>query len=284
MKGRHPATGLFGLVLGALCLMAGCAGPRPAERPLGLPPPVLSKKQREAHAEPEPLMGQHRVASGETLYRIAKQYGLSPEALARANGIDDPRSLVVGQELIIPGDEVPAASSGSTGPKAIPGLRPVTPSSHKPESPSRAAAPRASRNVRPTRVSSPYRGTLQWPLRGVLYGRFGRKGREPHDGIDLAAPAGTVVRTARAGRVVFAGEQRGYGLIVIVEHGPSLITLYAHNRDLRVRTGQGVREQQVIATVGESGKTSGPHLHFEVRQDGTPVDPLLYLGAFPPSS
>jgi lipoprotein NlpD len=126
-------------------------------------------------------------------------------------------------------------------------------------------------------------GPLQWPLRGVLYARFGRKGRSPHDGIDLAAPAGTPVRTAGEGSVLFAGPEQGYGLLVIVEHAHGLVTVYAHNRDLRVKTGQPVRDGQVIATVGESGKTSGPHLHFEVRQDGAPVDPLDFLGP-PPTS
>jgi lipoprotein NlpD len=124
-------------------------------------------------------------------------------------------------------------------------------------------------------------GTLQWPLRGVLYARFGKKGREPHDGIDLAAPAGTPVKTAGEGVVLFAGPQSGYGLIVVVGHERGLVTVYAHSRDLRVRTGQTVRPGQVIATVGESGKTSGPHLHFEVRVDGEPVDPVRFLGPVP---
>jgi murein DD-endopeptidase MepM/ murein hydrolase activator NlpD len=118
----------------------------------------------------------------------------------------------------------------------------------------------------------------------VLYARFGRKGKEPHDGIDLSAPAGTPVKTAAPGRVIYAGEQRGYGQIVIVEHGGGLVTIYAHNQDLRVKSAQLVRPGQVIATVGESGRTSGPHLHFEVRKDGTPVDPLEYLGSPPRSS
>jgi murein DD-endopeptidase MepM/ murein hydrolase activator NlpD len=122
---------------------------------------------------------------------------------------------------------------------------------------------------------------LDWPVRGLLYARFGKKGKEPHDGVDLAAPLGTPIKTAASGTVLYAGEQQGYGLIAIVQHDDDLITLYAHNRDLRVKTGQKVRKEQVIATVGESGKTSGPHLHFEVRKGGVPVDPLLYLGAVP---
>jgi len=91
------------------------------------------------------------------------------------------------------------------------------------------------------------------------------------------------VRTAAAGTVLYAGEQAGYGFIVLVEHAGGMVTLYAHNRDLRVRDGQEVRDGQVVATVGETGKTSGPHLHFEVRKGGLPVDPLLYLGLVPPA-
>jgi murein DD-endopeptidase MepM/ murein hydrolase activator NlpD len=124
-------------------------------------------------------------------------------------------------------------------------------------------------------------GDLKWPLRGVLYSRFGRNGREVHDGIDLAAPLGTPIKAARGGTVLYAGEQKGYGLIAIIEHANGLTTLYAHNRDLKVTTGQRVREGQVIATVGESGRTTGPHLHFEVRRDGVPVDPLDHLGPIP---
>ena len=145
------------------------------------------------------------------------------------------------------------------------------------------APPAAGRTAVAARgsIASAPAGVLQWPLRGVLYARFGKKGREPHDGIDLAAPAGTPVRTAGEGMVLFAGPQSGYGLIVVVGHEKGLVTVYAHSRDLRVRTGQNVRPGQVIATVGESGKTSGPHLHFEVRVEGEPVDPLRFLGPVP---
>lgn len=143
-----------------------------------------------------------------------------------------------------------------------------------------ALPPSSARSTPPPRPVA-RAGTLEWPLRGVLYARFGRKGKTPHDGIDLSAPAGTPVKTAGEGTVLFAGPQQGYGLLVIVEHAHGLVSVYAHNRDLRVRTGQALREGQVLATVGESGKTSGPHLHFEVRQDGEPIDPLPLLGPPP---
>jgi murein DD-endopeptidase MepM/ murein hydrolase activator NlpD len=245
---------------------------------------------REPHPEPELVSARHRVAPGETLYRIALAYNLSPEELAEANGIDDPRSLSVGQELVLPGVEPPVPVPPKGSQPAAPGkprdtreARDTREVRDTPPSGPRPTSPRPVVQKPPARPAPATRGTLDWPLKGVLYGRFGKKGREPHDGIDLAVPAGTPVKTAQEGEVLYAGEQRGYGLIIIVQHSERLITLYAHNQELRVRTGQKVRRGQVIATVGESGKTSGPQLHFEVRVDGKPVDPLDYLGTLPAS-
>lgn len=224
----------------------------------------------EPHAEPDLVMVTHQVQKGQTLYRIARTYGLTVEELMDANQLADPRELKAGETLVIPGAKEQKAVQVYDSPE--------------PEPPPRPATTPGAPEKRPPRVVSVGKGSgvLQWPLRGVLYARFGKKGREPHDGIDLAAPAGLPVKTAAPGTVLFAGEQKGYGLIVIVEHQGGLITLYAHNRDLRVKTGQKVREAQVVATVGDSGRTSGPHLHFEVRKDGVPVDPLDYLGPVPP--
>ncbi len=221
------------------------------------------------HREPELVLVTHRVEKGDTLYRIARAYGVSVEDVMVANRIEDPRELTIGEELVVPGAKE---------------RRPVEPRD-APEPRSTRALSRTEVEQRPPRTVRVGRkdGTLQWPLRGVLYARFGKKGAEPHDGIDLAAPAGTPVKTAGPGTVLFAGEQKGYGLIVIVEHDAGLITLYAHNRDLRVKTGQTLRAGQVVATVGDSGRTSGPHLHFEVRKSGVPVDPLEHLGPVPPA-
>ncbi len=264
-------------VLLALLGTTGCAvAPKaiahpPAAVSFEQPPPVL-EEPREPHPEPELISVRHTVAPGETMYRIARTYGLTVEELSKANGITDPRTLAVGQELIIPGFERPGPSASRGSVKS-----PVTVSSPASRAARPATQPASTRPVPETK------GMLDWPLRGVLYARFGKKGREPHDGIDLAAPTGTPVKTSQEGEVLYAGEQRGYGLIVIIRHSERLITLYAHNRDLRVKSGQKVRRGQVIATVGESGKTSGPQLHFEVRVDGKPVDPLDYLGPLPSS-
>jgi lipoprotein NlpD len=209
----------------------------------------------------------HRVEKGQTLYRIARTYKLSVDALMQANRIDDPRELKSGEELVIPGAHMPSAQV-------------VDADSPEPAPPARTVSVPERRQSQAVKVGTT-NGPLSWPLRGVLYARFGRKGKEPHDGIDLAGPAGAPVKTAAPGTTLYAGEQKGYGLIVIVEHGDGLVTLYAHNRDVRVKTGQKVREGQVVATVGDSGKTSGPHLHFEVRRDGVPIDPLSVLGPVP---
>nr|WP_224242908.1 M23 family metallopeptidase [Hyalangium gracile] len=320
MAGRRVSRAVLALllVLGA----TGCASSRAASRPEGREAPpspsevsaskpsapaasggaaALPISLRAGHPEPELVSVRHKVAPGETVFRIARKYGITVEELQAANGIKDPRSLSVGQELLIPTVEPElepsephlewdVAAAPSTSGEAS---RPATGGAGAPAVAGRVEMPPRPRvSSRPTssrpgkaasRPEPATKGMLDWPLRGVLYGRFGKKGREPHDGIDLAAPAGTPVKTAQEGTVLYAGEQRGYGLIVIVQHTNGLITLYAHNRDLRVKTGQTVRRSQVIATVGESGRTSGPHLHFEVRVDGKPVDPADYLGPLPAS-
>jgi lipoprotein NlpD len=232
----------------------------------------------DSHEEPELVQTTHTVAAGETLYRIAKTYGVSVEQLMLVNGIDDVKDLAIGTLLVIPDRNL----SNETDGLAREATASVT--DEKATEPSSASAARTTgpKEKRAPVIVGRTDGVLSWPLRGVIYARFGSKGKEPHDGIDLAAPAGTPVKTASPGTVMFSGEQKGYGLIVIVEHANQLITLYAHNRDLRVKTGQQVRAGQVVSTVGDSGRTSGPHLHFEVRQNGIPKDPLLFLGPVPP--
>ena len=266
------------LVLLLLLSTTGCAGVHRTGARAG---PVRTThsgptETREPHLELELASVHHTVVTGDTLFRIARAYGLSVEELAVANGLKAGGELVVGQELLIPGSE-------QTTPVAKEASSPREPNKEPAGTKSAASPARPGGKSAPARPVPETKGMLDWPLRGVLYARFGKKGREPHDGIDLAVPVGTPVKTAKEGEVLYAGEQRGYGLIVIVQHSEHLITLYAHNRDLRVKTGQKVERQQVLATVGESGKTSGPQLHFEVRVDGKPVDPLDYLGPLPSS-
>ena len=107
---------------------------------------------------------------------------------------------------------------------------------------------------------------------------FGARGARAHEGIDLPAPTGTPVLAAADGEVVYAGDGiRGYGNLVVLQHPGDLLTVYAHNSALFVAQGQRVRAGDRIAAVGQTGRATGPHLHFEVRQGQVPRDPMTYL-------
>ncbi|WP_071189549.1 M23 family metallopeptidase [Trichormus sp. NMC-1] len=116
-------------------------------------------------------------------------------------------------------------------------------------------------------TSSPF----GWRIHPILgYRRF-------HGGLDFAASYGSTIRAADSGTVIFAGWYGGYGKSLIIDHGKGITTLYAHCSELYVSEGQSVQKGQAIAAVGSTGLSTGPHLHFEVRRDGTPVDPANYL-------
>ena len=128
------------------------------------------------------------------------------------------------------------------------------------------------------KASSYGKGKLLWPVKGKVTSRFGRRGSRMHDGIDIAGKSGTPVRAAASGEVVYSDSRlSGYGKLVIVRHGRNLFTAYAHNKRNLVKKGARVKAGETIAMVGSTGRASGPHLHFEVRQGSTPVDPLAYL-------
>uniref|UniRef100_UPI003340FBBA M23 family metallopeptidase n=1 Tax=Castellaniella defragrans TaxID=75697 RepID=UPI003340FBBA len=100
-----------------------------------------------------------------------------------------------------------------------------------------------------------------------------------HEGLDFVAPRGAPIRAASGGLVLRAGTVRGYGKMVEIDHGNGLVTRYAHASSLAVRAGDLVRQGELIAHVGNTGQSTGPHLHFEVRMAGYPLDPTLFLGA-----
>jgi murein DD-endopeptidase MepM/ murein hydrolase activator NlpD len=120
-----------------------------------------------------------------------------------------------------------------------------------------------------------------WPLplesAAGLSSPFGARGVRHHDGVDLRSRHGDPIFAAREGTVRFSGSMRGYGLTVILDHGGSVTTLYAHASELHVRAGETVARGQVIAAVGATGNATGPHLHFEVAWAGVPIDPALLL-------
>ncbi|HXN87513.1 MAG TPA: M23 family metallopeptidase [Candidatus Binataceae bacterium] len=187
--------------------------------------------------------GSYTVRRGDTLHHIAEQYGVSVSSLMAANGITNPHDLQVGEVLSIPGSY---ASLGS-------GSYEDYSSEH------------------PTRI-------FAWPVdRGVISSGFGIRNGAMHEGVDIAAPVGTPVKAAEAGSVIYSGRLRGYGNVIIVRHDEHYVTVYAHNSANLVREGESVSRGQAIGYIGDSGRTTGANLHFEVRRDNTARNPLAYL-------
>jgi murein DD-endopeptidase MepM/ murein hydrolase activator NlpD len=133
--------------------------------------------------------------------------------------------------------------------------------------------------ARGTRAEVAFRGSgrFLWPSVGKITSPFGRRGREFHTGIDVAADRGTPIRASNSGTVTFAGRKGSYGNLVIINHGGGFETYYAHASSILVSVGDKVEKGQQIATVGTTGRTTGPHVHFEVRLNGNPQNPLSYL-------
>ena len=121
------------------------------------------------------------------------------------------------------------------------------------------------------------------PVDGVITSRFGRRTdpfhgkKRAHKGLDIAAPTGTPITPIRPGTVVSAGKRGGFGNVVIVDHGQGVTSLYAHCNELKVQKGDKVGRGDIIATVGSTGRSTGPHLHLEVHRDGSAVDPMAEL-------
>jgi lipoprotein NlpD len=254
---------LIGAALAAALLLAGCAH-RSAARMTAFP---LASAARSSDPAQPPSAGEgqggfHTVRAGETLYGIARAAGVPLAVLARENGIEDAAVLEEGRVIFIP-------ATGRQAPEA-----PVAQSDKRR---TRQPLGRIARAMPRMLDPAAHGAALSWPVRGVLFSAFGSRARDQHDGIDLAAPEGTPVLAAAPGTVLFAGEQRGYGKIVLVAHKGDVVTVYAHNSENLARAGDRVQEGAAIARVGRTGNATGPHLHFEVRVGSRPHDPLGFL-------
>ena len=126
-------------------------------------------------------------------------------------------------------------------------------------------------------TGAPSSSGLIWPVNGPVVSGYGMRWGRMHEGIDIAAASGTSIAAAAAGTVIHAGWLGGYGNLVVLDHGNGLATAYAHASAILVGVGQQVSQGETIALVGSTGNSSGPHLHFEVRVNGSAVDPLGYL-------
>ncbi|MEO2004239.1 MAG: peptidoglycan DD-metalloendopeptidase family protein [Candidatus Poribacteria bacterium] len=185
----------------------------------------------------------HIVRRNDTIEDIALRYKVPIKEILAANGVGDPNRIRIKQELFLPNATPPSASARSRS-----------------------------------------RGTSYvTPAKGRLSGRFGQwkqpvSGRRTmHAGIDIAGGSGGAILAARGGRVTYAGRMGTYGKLVVIDHGNGTTTRYGHCSRILVRKGQRVNQRQKIALAGATGRVTGPHLHFEVRRNGTAIDPLTVL-------
>ena len=182
----------------------------------------------------------HTLERGQTLFALSRTYGVPVETLIDVNAIRDPAAIPAGTPIFVPG----------------------------------------ATRLLPVPAVGAGRPPLAWPLAGAITARFGPRGRRgrQHEGIDIDGEKGDPIRAAAPGIIKKAGTGRGYGKMVVIDHGGGLSTLYAHASEILVRTGQRVATGDRIARVGRSGNARGTHLHFEVRRGKRPVDPLVLLG------
>jgi murein DD-endopeptidase MepM/ murein hydrolase activator NlpD len=200
----------------------------------------------------------HIVAQGETAATIARQAGLPLEDFLEINGLRKNDALEPGRPVFV------LASSGNAN-------RPDTGETANTTPPEAAVPPGGAVSNAP----------LRWPVTAPrLSSRFGKRWGRDHEGIDMAAPTGTPVYAAAAGTVIYSGDQvRGYGNMVVIRHDNGLVTVYAHNSVLLVHSGDVVTGGREIARVGDTGRSTAPHLHFEVRRGENPQDPMQFLPA-----
>lgn len=194
---------------------------------------------------------QHKVVRGETITQIAKKYGIDANIIIDANKLASINDIRIGEKLIIPG-----------------GKKIVQPT-----------APSVSRTVRTTPVAQTgpitSTGRMTWP---TTCRRISQYFSLRHTGIDIACGFGKSIYAADGGRVTKAqgGYNGGYGIMVIIDHGGGLQTLYGHMRSFNVEIGESVEKGQLIGAMGSTGRSTGPHLHFEVRVNGRRNNPFGY--------
>lgn len=247
----------------------------------------------------------YTVRSGDTLYQICAdtltREGNTPSrteiacavrSVAKANALKNANRIYAGQTL-----DLGVLSGAATSNEPTPGAQAALVSLSPQGGPIAAATAQASSTLAekivalldtvktasestPSQTVPPIVGTSGYISSGYGYRKDPFTGhRELHNGIDIVASTGTAIKPLKSGTVTFSGWQAGYGRIVIVQHEDGEETVYAHNSRNVAKVGQQVDTQTTIAKVGSSGRSSGPHVHFEVRKDGRSINPTSYVEA-----
>lgn len=205
-----------------------------------------------------PRTRHHAVKAGETGFSISLDYAVPWEQIALANNLDPAARVKPGQDLLIP----TLLDPPTTGPRT---LAPAPAPIKAPVAAASAGAPR-----------------FAWPLAGPVRRTYDAAGSDHHDGLDITAPKGAMVRAAAPGTVTFAGEEKDqFGNLVVLDHGGGWFTAYGFLSRVTVKEGARVAAGERVGLVGDTGLAKRPELHFEVRQHGRPVDPLGQLPKAP---
>lgn len=187
----------------------------------------------------------YQYKAGDTLGSISRNFGVRKMDIKKANDIYDERDIEVGMRIFIPNAQKP-------------------PSSNIEEVNIEETQPRA-------------RITLVWPSPGTISSGYGLRQKRMHNGIDITKDKGKDIVAAAGGVVEFSGRKSGFGNLIIINHGNRIKTYYAHNAKLYVKKRSKIRQGQLIAKMGATGRVKGPHLHFEIRINGQSQNPLRYL-------
>ncbi len=226
----------------------------------------------EKFSKQQSATGFHLVRKGDTLFSIAWRYGIDYRELASANSIASPYIIYPGQKI-----DIRNISKKSRVSLAATVEKPSKPLVKRQTS---AKPVQETRHSTPVNNATPSGSDWKWPANGRLIGQFSTS-KPVNKGIDIAGSLGESVLAAAAGTVVYAGQGlRGYGNLVIVKHNDSYLSAYAHTSRILVNEQEAVKAGQKIAEIGSTG-TDKVKLHFEIRRNGKPVDPLTYLPAKP---
>lgn len=281
---RIPAAGSAGAsrTASAEVFAEPDTAPAPPAKPFKQGPSVADDGTGEAHT----------VASGETLFSLGRKYGISPFAIAEANGLPRDAQLTSGQRVRIPGGgKATSAKKAPNAPKPAEEEVAEAPAAEAPAASaaetandtasSETAAPAAEAEAPKQSAAVDGAPGMRWPVRGKVISGFGPKSNGlKNEGINIAVPEGTSIRAAESGIVAYAGnELKGYGNLVLIRHDNGYVTAYAHAKELFVKRGDTVKRGDVIAKAGQTGSVSSPQLHFEVRKGATALDPMKFLSS-----
>ncbi|MGV3523597.1 MAG: peptidoglycan DD-metalloendopeptidase family protein [Candidatus Sericytochromatia bacterium] len=201
----------------------------------------------------------HPVEKHDTLAELAKRYKVGIQDIVEANELDNPHMITEKQKIIIP---------NATELKRRPKPKPKTLAQ---------ALNQARTGQTPALAKTQTGRRLSWPAAGIVSSNYGWRWFRMHNGMDVAGPVGTPIKAAKEGRVVYSGWMGGYGYAIDIDHGNGVRTRYGHCSALNVQAGQYVHRGQMIGSMGSTGHSTGPHLHFEVHVNGSAIDPRSYF-------